>query len=174
MTDLQSIRKLKWVSKVSNKDGLVVTTKKNILKTSITHFISSESTIRSGIWFSPKKLPLPIIVGLPSYDIQILDYGFRVKLKTKPKEIRGERILRYPQATTVSSSEFNRLWNKYKTVCFGSSHLKEYKEAQTDFQRAQLAAMYLQSAIPDFGGEGRKSIWAYSLGLVGDEIKIKN
>lgn len=161
MTDIELIKQLKWVEDAVKLRSLTVTTKPGILKTELTHY----AVHRGDEIFYGKKLRKPMIIPLPSYSIRVGKTSFSLRLKDKPTlRINSYRVILFPTAMRGGK------YSTYKAPCLGNYYEKLYRQASDSLERVKIAAEYLQSAVPDFGGTGRRSVFAYGLGLIGDEI----
>lgn len=170
MTPLDRIKGLRWVmSAVAYSGHLSVTTKPGSLKTVLTHTVLNDiNRDRLG-----KPLENPIVVGLPAYKFKLEENGFYVAMVKKPPGIKRfgfTEVVFYPCVNDPRLWIYLASYRAYCSFCLGSYAIK-YSEAADYYGRLMVAAEFMQMARTDrYGGDANRSIPAYSLGIVGDEI----
>lgn len=160
---MDALKKLYWVKDVTLRElGCTIVTKPNTLRTKLTHSLK-----KSDLYFSRgKKLSSPIWVFLPSYRLELGDWDFMIDYNKEPKKRIGNVGSMYP--AYGQSGWGSVIECAPHTPCLGN-YEELYVDADGYLEKANVIAEYLQYAIPD-GGTWLRSIFAYSNGLVGDEI----
>lgn len=161
MTPIEELNKLKWVESVTQlKLGYQITTKPNVLKLEITRFMDEYEC-------ATESMPQPILVKLPSYALYLRKNVFSLRLATEPN-YNPKSLRRWiHQAQTFGSGD--KSWKRYLIPCLGLFD-EIYQRNDSWVTKALIAAEFLQSAVPDMGGVARRTRFAFSLGLVGEEV----
>lgn len=157
------IRKLRWVKSVR---GNVITTKPGVLKLPLTHFLKVGQSGGLEVSTAMKK---PRVIGLPSYKLGIYSHWFKIAWAKTPTLV-GEQVRLYPTMVgLINKAVATQSATKLRDLC-GGVYLDEYRKAKGEYMKAMVVAEYLQVATPDMGGTKKRSMFAYSTGLIGEEI----
>lgn len=178
---LSRIKALKWIKSAKYVDGrLFLTTKKDVLRIKITHHYHPDRFNRR----ITTPLKQPIVVKLPSYLLESIkrvsesansdgsDYVYHevaLSLIKRPIEFQGAYGRLFPTGSTTHWPTVDTTWRKRNNVCLGS-YERKLVGAKDDYEIATILGEFLQIAIPDQGGVRNRSEWAYSMGILGDEI----
>lgn len=174
-TNITQLKKLRWVADAAKiKDGYAVLTKPNAFKFKLTHKIHAGYSSYDPEYQRGEALEVPQTLLLPQYWIYLSEHSlFEFSLAKDPAAARTPRIGMVPQyQNLVGRSEWGKNW----IPCYGhaggdANSANTYREAKTWRDRANEAAIYLQSAVPHYNEEWYNTAFAYRLGLVGDEVR---
>lgn len=176
--DLRALKKLRWVSTVKKEVGFyVLRTKKDVFVTKLTHSIRAGRSDYDNGFVAGSRLKEEAVVPMPSYRVYLRNNGFMFSLANKPKNVIAGLMGVIPQYDHLTNEQH---WKEPLTPCYGNGRgdtpqlrgtAEDYRYATTWLERAQIAAIYLQSAEPHYGQTWYRTAWAYRLGLIGDEYR---
>jgi hypothetical protein len=177
MTDLQALKKLRWVADAAKKGtGYALHTKPNVFTVELTHRIIAGYSSYDDGYQQGKALETPVRIPLPPYWFYLDPENFKFSLVAKPEQMRGKFGM-IPQYQYLWQPE---TWGQPFAPCYGNSKdnspegrstIYDYREAKTWVERAIVASIYLQSALPHYGETWYNTAFAYRLGIVGDEYR---
>lgn len=168
------LKKLPWVESARKLvNGYKIVTKDGALKTTLTHKVKMTSMGR----VCGSKLPEELLIALPSYTIYLRNGNSAYcpseplwfKLTRPPvKKVLGN-ILMIPPSYSPHSP-----LTPYK-ACLGGATREEYRQETDWVERANIAAVFLQTAIPDNSlKEARRTMWAQDIGILPPELIEKS
>lgn len=171
MTTLQQIKKLKWVKAAYSLGGATyVTTKPGMLKTVLTNSMYDLSYGGHG-----DPLKEPVIAALPAYRLRLGVYNFSAALVKKPPGVWGidnNGPIVFPCVNDPRAYLLAKNHNSYRGFCLGY-YEPMYQKASDAYQKLMVAAEFLQTAETDRrGGNANRTLCAYSMGVVGDEMVV--
>lgn len=171
----ESLANIKWVESAEAHYGplFVVKSKPNTLRMYLTHKIVLRSYDE---YDASTELPEKMPIYLPQYYIHLEEERFSFQLANKP-EARTQHFGVTPQYhTSITQSSWNRVYHP----CYGydgsfqpidsMSTIVNYTDAETWEEKAQIAVIFVQSAQPHYGKDWYRTMFAYRLGLVGEEM----
>lgn len=170
MTDLQRIKKMKWVRAVrpSNNGELTVVTKPGVLKTRVTYKVSVGRTMEGTPYVTRfARMNKSVVVRLPAYEIWLNANTPYIRLTERPSW-GGNYVRPFPSSSTQSTNH----WDTWLQPCLGMSYSSQYRKANTPLQRLMIVAEFLQAAKPD-GGLTLRSEFAVTMGVAPEEMIIK-
>lgn len=164
-SEVEALKTLKWVKSAKRvRNGYTIVTVGGMLTARVTTGLIIREVFGSELVGKGKVLKKPMLVPLPSYKVHLRTYGNTIRLVEKPK-VKDGLFVAYP---TSYYPRPIREWRNNFDPCMGE-YGRDYDEAITFFERANVMAMLLQMGKPDsdsFKGLGK---FAYYNGLLPEE-----
>jgi hypothetical protein len=173
--NLKELKKLRWVADAAKiKDGYAVLTKPGAFKFTLTHNIKAGYSSYDPNYQQGSRLEKTQTLLLPQYWLYLSEHSlFEFSLAKDPDAARETQIGLVPQYQNLVGKKD---WGRQFIPCYGHANgdansANTYRAAKTWRDRANEAAIYLQSATPHYGETWYNTAFAYRLGLVGDEVR---
>jgi hypothetical protein len=175
---IEGLKSLPWVQKVEHEarkstwDRSIhhyyhLTTKPNVLMRIIRHKAVIQKTDGRMYGNDGIKLKQSFMIPLPAFRITISTptvYGLAISLVKKPKPVLGH--------TQVFPNDFRSPliedWDQRRSICLGTFR-QDYQNAESVREKAELVAMFLQTALKEQGSSQSPSAFAYFHGLMPSE-----
>lgn len=176
MDTIQELKAIKWVAdaeKSPDENSFIIHTRPKMLKFQVDHKIYRVSP-NIDEFSATLKMKKTMVLDLPEYRILLQKGDFWVALMRKPMpNTKWFGITpQYHDRKEIGT------WNKWYVPCYGESDrqydlrssILDYKDALTWKEKANIVAIFLQSAHPHYGRDWWTACFAYRLGLLGEEI----
>lgn len=160
-------------------DTYTINTKKGMLSTELTHNIRPGKSSFDPSFKKGKKLKERRRVKLPQYRIYLGERDFWFSLAQEPRYVRANAFGIIPTYQYLHPLTY---WTFKERPCYERgrgttpelrSTIEDYIATESWSEKAKIAAVFLQSAIPHYGETWYRTSFAYRLGLVGHEVLEK-